>query len=193
MSWVDAMALSPTLIEDSPSDRLVALWLEYKHTVHLLNVHTGHLYAKILGRGSADMVFIRDGTKLAQYSSDLGLRIWDIADLTDEHWNSTHGYEPMTCYMTGWVVGRDNQPLFWVPVEHRENLCMPPPRVVPGIPRKEETVVDLSNSRLGRKWMECIDNEWLREVERKGKEMRNVLEKYVLSSAQVFGDVEMDR
>ena len=152
------------------------------------------MYAKILGPGSADMVFIQNGTKLAQYSSDLGLRIWDIADLTDEHWNSTHGYEPMTCDMTdGWVVGRDNQPLFWVPVEHRENLCMPPPRVVPGIPRKEETVVDLSNSRLGRKWMECIDNEWLREVERKGKEMRNVLEKYVLSSAQVFGDVEMDR
>jgi len=33
----------------------------------------------------------------------------------------------------------------------------------------------------------------LREVERKGKEIGNVLEKYVLSSAQVFGDVEMDR
>jgi len=193
-SLVDAMALSPTLIEHSPSDRLIALWFKDENTIHLLDVYTGHLYAKILGPGSADMVFIQNGTKLAQYSSDLGLRIWDIADLTDEHWNSTHGYEPMTCDMTdGWVVGRDNQPLFWVPVEHRENLCMPPPRVVPGIPRKEETVVDLSNSRLGRKWMECIDNEWLREVERKGKEMGNLLEKYVLSSAQVFGDVEMDR
>ena len=142
------------------------------------------------------MVFIRDGTKLAQYSSDFGLRIWDIADLTDEHWNSTHGYEPMTCDMTnGWVVARDDEPLFWVPVEHRENLYlyMPPPRVVLGIPGKKETVVDLSNSRLGRKWTECIDKEWLREVERKGKEIGNLFEKYVLSSAQVFGDVQMDR
>jgi len=194
-SKVYAMALSPTLIEHSLSDRLIALWFEDENTIHLLNVYTGHLYAKILGRGSAHMVFIRDGTKLAQYSSDFGLRTWDIADLTNEHWGSTHGYELiMTCNMTdGWVMGRDDEPLFWVPVEHRENLCMPPPRVVLGIPRKKETGVDLSNSRLGRKWMECIDNEWLREVERKGKEMGNLLEKYVLSSAQVFGDVQMDR
>jgi len=188
------MALSPTLIEHSPSDRLIALWFEDKNTIHLLNVYTGHLYAKILSRESAVMKFIRDGTKLAQYYYNFGLRIWDITHLTDEHWNSTHGYELMPCEMTdGWVVGRDNEPLFWVPVEHRESLCVLPSRVVPGIHRKKETVVDLSNSRLGRKWMECIDNEWLREVERKGKEMGNVLEKYVLSSAQVFGDVEMDR
>ena len=193
-SKVYAMALSPTLIEDSPSDRLVALWLEDEHTVHLLNVHTGHLYAKILGRGSADMVFIRDGTKLAQYSSNFGLRIWDIADLTDEHWNSTHGYEPMTCDMTdGWVVGRDNEPLFWVPVEHRDNLSVPSHRVVIEASQRKATSVDLSNSRLGEKWTECIDKEWLRQVERKGKEIGNVLEKYVLSSAQVFGDVKMDR
>jgi len=193
-SRVDEMSLSPTLIEHSPSDRLIALWFEDENTIHLLNVYTGHLYAKILGPRRGDMVFIQDGTKLAHYSSDFGLRIWDIADLADEHWNSTHGYELMTCDMTdGWVVGRDDEPLFWVPVEHRENLYMPPPRVVPGIPRKKETVVDLSNSRLGRKWTECIDKEWLREVERKGKEMENVLEKYALSSAHVFGDVEMDR
>jgi len=185
------MALSPTLIEHFPGDRLIALWLRYENTIHLLNVYTGHLYAKILGPGRADMVFIQDGTKLAQYSRDFGLRIWDIADLTDEHWNSTHGYELMPCEMTdGWVVGRDNEPLFWVPVEHRESLCVQSSRV---IPRKKTMRVDLSKSRLGRKWTECIDNEWLREVEQKGKEMGNMLEKYVLSSAQVFGDVEMDR
>jgi len=184
------MALSPTLIEHSPSDRLIALWFEDENIIHLLNVYTGHLYAKILDRRSADMAFIRDGTKLAEYSSNFGLRIWDITHLTDEHWHSVHGYEFMPCEMTdGWVVGRDNERLFWVPVEHRENLFMPPPRVVLGIPGKKETVVDLSTSRLGRKWTECIDKEWLREVERKGKEMGNVLEKYVLSSAQVFGDV----
>jgi len=189
-SYVDAMALSPTLIEHSPSDRLIALRFNSENTIHLLNVYTGRLYAKILGPGSADMVFIQDGTKLAQYSSNFGLRIWDITHLTDEHWHSVHGYELMPCEMTdGWVVGRDNQPLFWVPVEHRKNLCMPLPRVVPGIPRKKETVVDLSTSRLGRKWTECIDKKWLGEVERKGKEMGNMLEKYVLSSAQVFGDV----
>jgi len=188
------MALSPTLIEHSPSNRLIALLFNGENTIHLLNVYTGHMYAKILCRGSANMVFIQDGTKLAQYSSDFGLRIWDIADLADEHWNSTHGYELMTCDMTdGWVVGRDNERLFWIPVEHRENLYVLLPGAVLGIPGKKETVVDLSTSRLGRKWTECIDKEWLGEVERKGKEMGNALEKYVLSSAQVFGDVEIDR
>jgi len=190
-SWVDAMALSPTLIEHSPNDRLIALVFEDENTIHLFNVYTVHLYAKILSRGSADMVFLRGGTKLAHYSFDFGLRTWDIADLTDEHWGSTHGYKLML--HDGWVVGRDNERLFWVPVEHRKSLCVLLPGVVLGIPRKKETVVDLSNSRLGRKWTECIDQEWLGEVERKGKEMGNVLEKYVLFSAQIFGDVEMDR
>jgi len=193
-SWVDAMALSPTLIEHSPSDRLIALWFKSQNTIHLLNVYTGHMYAKILGRGSADMLFIQDGTKLAQYSRYFGLRIWDITHLTNEHWNSTHVYELMPQGMTdGWVMGRDNERLFWVPVEHRKNLRVLLPGVVLGIPRKKETVVDLSNSRLCRKWTECIDKEWLGEVERKGKEIGSVLEKHVLSSAQVFGDVHMDR
>ena len=58
------------------------------------------------------MAFIRDGTKLAQYSSNFGLRIWDITHLTDEHWHSVHEYEFMPCDMTdGWVVGRDNEPV----------------------------------------------------------------------------------
>ena len=127
------------------------------------------------------MAFIRDGTKLAQYSSNFGLRTWDIADLTDEHWHSVHGYKPTLQGMTdGWVTGRDNEALFWVPVEHRESLCVLMPRVVLGIHRKGTTVVDLSDSRLGRKWTECIDKEWLREVEQKGKEVGNLLEGYVL-------------
>jgi len=185
------MALSPTLIKHSPNDRLIALWFEDENKIHLLDVYTGHLYAKIWGQGRADMAFIQDGTKLAQYSSKFGLRIWDIADLTDEHWDSTHGYELVPSDMTdGWVVGWDNERLFWVPVEHRVNLCVQSSRV---IPREKATGVDLSNTMLGRKWTEFIDKEWLTKVERKGKEIGNLLEKYVLSSAQVLGDVQMDK
>ena len=194
-SKVYAMALSPTLIEHSPSDRLIAL--KHYSEIGLYGIYNGHLYAKILDQGSAIssvMVFIRDGTKLAQNSPGLGLRIWDIVDLTDEHWHSVHGYEPILWSIRdGWVVGRDNEPLFWVPVEHRDNLSVPSHRVVIGAPQRKATSVDLSNSRLGEKWTECIDKEWLRKVERKGKEMGNVLEKYVLSSAQVFGDVQIDK
>jgi len=186
-SEVDAMAPSPTLIKNTPGERLIALWFKSENTTHVLDVYTGRLYAKIWGQGSADMAFIQDGTNLAIYSPDFGLRIWDIVDLTDEHWNSAHGYEPILQGMTdGWVVGRDNKPLFWVPVEHRVNLYVPSPRVVLGITRKKATSMDLSDSRLWRKWMECIDKEWLRGLERKGKEIGSLLEKYVLSSVQAL-------
>jgi len=200
-SRMDAMALSPALIEHSPRDRLIILWFKFDNTIHLLDVCTGHLYAKIWDRGRADMAFIRDGTdmafiqdgtKLADYSPDFGLRIWDVADLMHEH--SVHGYELILEDITdGWVVGQDNQRLFWIPVEHRVNLYVPSHRVVIGVPKRKATRVDLSKSRLGREWTECIDKEWLRKLKQKEDDVGNQLEKQVLSSAQVLGDVEMDR
>jgi len=48
--------------------------------------------------------------------------------------------------------------------------------------------VDPSKSRLGRKWTEWIDKEWLREPERKEREIGNLLEwekKYTSSSGGV--------
>ena len=172
-SRVDAMAISPTLIQHSPSDRFIALWHRSGSTIHLFDIYTGHLCAQILGP-AYHMAFIQDTTKLACYFPDFGLRIWDIADLTDKHWHSAHGYELMLQGMTdGWVMGRDDEPLFWVPVEHRDNLWVPPPKAVYGI---AQASVDLSCSRLGRKWTECIDKEWLREVEQKGKEVGELLE-----------------
>jgi len=36
------------------------------------------------------MAVIRDGTKLAYYTPDFGLRICDIAALMDEDWHSVH-------------------------------------------------------------------------------------------------------
>jgi len=38
------------------------------------------------------LTFKRDGTKLANCPPHFGLRTWDIANLTDEHWHSAHGY-----------------------------------------------------------------------------------------------------
>jgi len=193
-SEVHAMALSPTPVEHPSHNGLIALFFEDKKFIYLLNVYTGHLYAKISGRGSANMAFIRDGTELACYFSDIGLRTWDIADPTDEHWYSVHGYKPIVEGMQdGWLMDQDDEPLFWVPIEHRDSLYVSTPRVVFEVPRMKETNVDLSQSRLGGKWVECIDKKWLREVGRKEEEVGDLLEKYVLSSAQVFGDVQMDR
>ena len=177
-SKVDTITLSPTLIKHSPGDRLIALWCQSENGIRLFDVYTGHLYAQILGQTCTHMAFIQDGTKLANNFPDFGMRIWDIADLTDEQWHSTHGYEPILRGMRdGWVMGKDNEPLFWVPVEHRNNLYVPSPTVVFGISQKKVTSVDLSNSRLGRNWMECIDKKWLGELKRKEKEVGGLLKK----------------
>ena len=75
----------------------------------------------------------------------------------------------------GWVMGQDNEPLFWVPIEHRKDVYAPQCRVVIKAPQIS-TILDLSNSRLGRKWTECIDKEWLRDIKKKEKEVGELLE-----------------
>ena len=122
------------------------------------------------------MAFIQDGTALAYYSGDIGLRTWEITDLTAEHQHSTDGLELMIQGMRdGWVMGQDDEPLFWVPIEHRKDVYVPPCRVVIKAPQVP-TIQDFSNSRFGREWTECIDKEWLRELEKKAKEVGNLLE-----------------
>ena len=172
-SEVDAIAFSPAPIDHSLAGRLIALRFRHENTIHLFDAHAGHLHARILGQAFASMTFIRDGTKLAYHDPNFGLRIWD---LTAEHWRSTDGYEHMLQGMTdGWVMSRDDEPLFWVPIEHRGYLCVPPFKVV--IEGSQiSTKLDFSNSRFGTRWTECIDKEWLRELEQKEKEVGKLLE-----------------
>jgi len=171
--WI---ALSPALIDHPLGDRLIALRFTYENAIRLFDAYNGHLYGQILGQEHARIVFIRDGTVLACHSNNIGLRTWEIADLTAEHHHSTNGLELMMQGMRdGWVMGQDDEPLFWVPIEHRKDVYAPPCNVMikaSQIP----TILDFSNSRFGREWMECIDKEWLRELEEKEKEVGNLLE-----------------
>jgi len=58
------------------------------------------------------MALIRDGTALAYYYPNIGLRIWEIADLAAEHRHS-NGYELIVQAMTdGWVMCQDDEQLF---------------------------------------------------------------------------------
>jgi len=171
--WI---AFSPALIDHPLGNRLIALRLVHENAIRLFDAHSGRLYGQILGQENAWMAFIRDGTALAYYSSNIGLRTWKIAVLTAEHQYSTDGHELMMQGMRdGWVMGQDDEPLFWVPIEHRKDVYAPPCRVVIKAPQVP-TILDFSNSRFGREWMECIDKEWLRELEKKEKEVGNLLE-----------------
>ena len=170
------IALSPAPIDHSLPNGLIALEFKHRSAIHLFDVYNGHLYGQILGQENVHMIFIRDGTALACYRSDIGLKTWEIADLKTEHWNSIDGYELMMQGMiNGWVMDQDNELLFWVPVEHRKDVYVPPCRVVIKAPQIS-TILDFSNSRFGRKWAECIDKKWLRELEKKEKEVGNLLE-----------------
>jgi len=170
------IALSPALIDHSLGERLIALSSRYERVICLFDVYTGHLHAQILGQAYEHMVFIRDGAALANYYYNSGVRIWEIADLSAEHRHSTDRYELMLQGIRdGWMMGQDNEPLFWVPVENRKGLSVPPPRVL--IEGSDiTTILDYSNSRFGTKWTECIDEEWLRELEQKEKGAVNLLE-----------------
>jgi len=177
-SEVDGIALSPALTH-SLDKTLIALSFRRERVLRLFDAYTGHLHAHILGETYKTTALIRDGTALANYYDyyhNSGVRIWEIADLTVEHRHSTHGYELMLQGIRdGWMMGQGDEPLFWVPVENRKYLYMPPPRVV--IEGSYiSTILDYSNSRFSRNWMECIDEEWLEELKQKEKEVGKQLE-----------------
>ena len=167
MSDVDAIALSPALNVPSLGDRLIAV--HCYPTINLFDIYTGHLYTQCWDLGW-DMAFIGDGTKLVSYSP---IRIYDIVGLVSKHRNAIHGYESVLQGMQdGWVVGQDDELLFWVPSEHRKDLCLPHVEMIWGRPIK----VDLSKFRYGSKWSECVDQAWLKELEERGKRMARLLE-----------------
>ena len=114
------------------------------------------------------MAFIRDGTKLM--TSARPLIIQDTADLIVKHHD---GGELIPRGMKdGWLIGQDNESLFWVPVEHRNNLCLlQQSETIWG----QSTKLNLSNFRDGNKWTECIDQEWSKELEDKEEKMGRLL------------------
>jgi len=126
-SWVDRIALSPALIDHSPGERLIALSSERENAIRLFDAYTGHPYVQILGQADAHMAFIRDGTALAYYFHRSGSKICDIADLSVDRWHSELMLQGIR---DGWMMGQDNEPLFWVPVENRKGLSVPRPRAV---------------------------------------------------------------
>jgi len=114
------------------------------------------------------MEFIHDGTMLITSINPLIIR--DIAGLKVKHQN---GYELILHDMKdGWMVGQDNESLFWVPFEHRKNLCLLPQfETILG----RSTKLDTSDFRYGNKWTECIDKDWLKELEDKEKKVGKLL------------------
>jgi len=170
MASVHKIALSSALNDRSLGDRLIALRCRGTNAITLLDVHTGYLYARCWDLGG-DMAFIRDGTKLVTWALSFVAGATRIHDLAANHRNATYVYEPVPQDMRdGWMVGQDDEILFWVPLEYRCVLSLPHVETTEGRSMK----VDLSRFRYGSKWTECIDQGWLNEVEGRGKEVRGL-------------------
>jgi len=169
MPGAHEIALSPALNDPSLGERVMAIL--YHDTMTLFNVYTGHLYAQYWDPRE-HIAFIGDGTKLASYYGHHLIRIYDIVGLASKHRNAIHGYDPVPHGMKDGWMGQDHELLFWVPLEHREDLCLPHVEMIGGRPTK----VDLSRFRYGNKWTECIDQGWLKELKEKGKRMARLLE-----------------
>ena len=165
MSNVNEIALSPALHGRSLGDQLIALHNIDTKTTTVFDVHTGHLYAQFWDPGRL-LAFIRDGTKLM---CNYPIRIYDIADLLAKHQNAPYGYKRVS--KDGWMVGENDELLFWVPLGHRKVLCLPQVEAIWGRPTK----VDLSNFKFGTEWTECIKKEWLKELEERGKRVGRLL------------------
>jgi len=46
------------------------------------------------------------------------------------HFLSKHVHSSASLLVDGWVMGQDDEPLFWVPIEHRKDVYIPWCRVV---------------------------------------------------------------
>ena len=161
------IALSPAMNDQSLGNRLTATHCWDTNTTSLFDVYTGCLYAEFWSQGQ-DIVFIRDGTKLI--ISVRPFVIQDIVDLTVKHrdWYKLN----LGDMEDGWMTGQENESLFWVPVKHRENLCpLPQFETIWGQSKK----LNLSRFRYSNGWTECIDKEWLKELEEKEKKMGSLL------------------
>ena len=100
-------------------------------------------------------------------------RIHDIVDLAAKHRNAIHEYEPVPQGMKDeWMVGQDDELLFWVPLERRKVLGLPHVEAIGDRPPK----MDFSRFRYGSKWIECIEQVWLKELEEREKGMVGWLE-----------------
>ena len=153
--------------DQSLGNRLIVIHCWDTNTTSLFNVYTSSLYAEFWSQGQ-DIAFIPNGTKLI--ISVCPFMIQDIVDLTVKHHN---GYKLNPGDMEdGWMIGQDNESLFWVPVKHRKNICLLPQSEMPW---GWSTKLNLSNLRYSNKWTGCIDKEWLKELEDKEMKMARLL------------------
>ena len=172
MSWLNLIAFSPVLNDQSPGERLIALRCYFTNTMSLFDVHNGQLRARFWSSESS-MAFNGGGTKLASYYHSGLIRIHDIVDLAAKHRNATHGHEPISqATRDRWMVDQDNMLLFWVPLKHRQVLCLPHAEMF----REQPMKVDFSSFMYGSRWTECIDQGWLKELEEKEKGMTRLFD-----------------
>ena len=141
---VDSVAFSPDdeYIVSGSGDRTVRVW-EVTTGQTIMGPLRGHTKPVSL------VAFSQDGNSIFSLSRlDKTIRIWSIA----EQVRSTLFTNESEVDNDGWVKGKNDELLFWVPVRHRLSLHRPNNTRVIG---RNETRINLTNAQLGDKWSEC--------------------------------------
>ena len=134
----------------SPDDRFIISGSD-DCTVRVWDVSTGQtILGPLTGHAhSIDLVtFSHDDSSIFSLSSlDKIIRFWSTKQV-----QSTLFTNESVLGEDGWVKGKNEELLFWVPECHRLSLHRPNNIRVVG---PNETRIDFSNARLGDKWSEC--------------------------------------
>ena len=112
----------------------------------------------------SSVAFSHDGKYVASGSGDNSVKVWSVEDRLPAFSNSTNGENDVEWSWNnivygkadGWVVGRKEELLLWVPPDMRDSLSCSR-RNIAILVRSFTTKVDLCNAAIGPRWRECFN------------------------------------
>jgi WD40 repeat protein len=123
------------------------------HTIRIWHARTREEMAALKGhdRYVTSVAFSPDGERVVSGS-------YDYTILTSQKFDSS----PLSAQWKsfdeqGWMLGKEEQRLFWIPPQYRLGLCWPETHVITMI-GAHKTLFNMANFVCGERWTDCIED-----------------------------------